>query len=140
MHCYRETINQPRIHIYLPPTPLLKHTTFSCGSVYLKHLRNSPFSTNDFLFVDHYGYSCFTWNHNHCHYNRLSVMCKADVMSRRHSFSFSFLLLHRLPRCCWNYVYPFPCPLWSSGDHAFATSFTISKFVTLFNSVLESQT
>lgn len=96
LHCYRETITQPHIHIYLPPTPLLKHTTFSCGSVYLKHLRNSPFSTNDFLFVDHYGYSRFTWNHNHCRYNKLSVMCKADVMSRRHLFSFSCLLLHRL--------------------------------------------
>lgn len=90
MHCYRETINQPNIHIYL--SPLQKQTTFSCGSVHLKHLLgNSPFSTSGFFFVDHYGYSCLTWDHNHHHYDWLFVMNKADVKSRRHLFPFSWV-------------------------------------------------
>lgn len=58
-------------------------------------------------------------------------MYKADVMSRRHLFSFSCLLLHTLPKCCCNYVYSFPFPLWASGDHAFVTFFMINTTVTL---------
>lgn len=86
-HCYRETSEKyPHLFASLPKY------IFSCGFVYLKHLlRNFPFSTNNFLFVDHYEYPCFTWNHNHCYYNKLPVIYKADAMSRRHLFSFCWV-------------------------------------------------
>lgn len=78
------------IHIYFPPSP--KYTTFSCGSVCLEPLlRSSPFSAHDFLSLAHCAYSCFTWDHNYCYYNKLSVIYKADAMSRRHLFSFRWV-------------------------------------------------
>lgn len=71
-------------------------TKVYCISLCICLLKTSSWELSSFykwflLFVDHYEYSCFTWNHNHHHYNKLSVICKADAMSRRHLFSFCWV-------------------------------------------------